>query len=480
MREDTHTIDTRVSLIHDELFRRLLIQDYVRVRTQPLAVDDLTKNHLNIQTMMGHLSTEDINNIENNGYPRTNYRPYKNVSPFDVAQVLYEEKLFPSPEEIFAQGQNMIRQYKELLHYSLNERKRPDVVYMTDVAHQYTDEKPPLFGIDFLKGKSITNMDAFWKGTLLGLIMDDPYYRALSGLDLGLGLCIPINRDHMITPKKYSLDFIPDFLKKIGLKKLWPFDKCKLSNLDFRSRLDPHMPLTELVERFHSDIMPLLIKSGLVPEPGEYQQGESIVPGYIRIARGPGTSDWKAINLAYTLWGPDAALGVLLADVMDTIEKTSLYMSISKKEGIFSGSQDEGLLRELMDYKEIKRLMKRMNNLNFLTPLFELIREDPAARHPEASVSVRYFTRIYSIVRKNGKHAVLDDTTTVYEEIWRFMGDFKDQYWNGKVRPDLVDFNIGYECTGSRWYYDRYMKLVRALEQNREFPYHNKMWALAS
>lgn len=96
---------------------------------------------------------------------------------------------------------------------------------------------------------------------------------------------------------------------KIGSGKSHLVNKKVMSELNLSGDI--------LAKEAHENKIEEFKKSGLIVD----QPGEDVASMYIRYVAGPGASDDAAILMAGKLFGLSAAIGVFLADAIDTLEK---------------------------------------------------------------------------------------------------------------------------------------------------------------
>lgn len=100
----------------------------------------------------------------------------------------------------------------------------------------------------------------------------------------------------------------------------------------------------------------------VLPEKCHYQESEFVRYFYIRDRLGPGHSDDAAIACAGLLFDRDAALGVFLADAIDTLEKYVTKYS----------DQDNELARYIFDnYKDLNASLEDLHRLIYLSTIPE-------------------------------------------------------------------------------------------------------------
>jgi hypothetical protein len=120
----------------------------------------------------------------------------------------------------------------------------------------------------------------------------------------------------------------------------------------------------KLAHEAHADLIPEYQKAGIIipPEKCGRQESDHIRYFYIRDRLGPGQSDDAAIVSAGFLFDRDVALGVFLADAIDTLEKFAPCCS----------DQDNELARYIGDrYKDLNASMEDLHKLIYLSTIPE-------------------------------------------------------------------------------------------------------------
>lgn len=226
------------------------------------------------------------------------------------------------------------------------------------VEHYTNRNREPLFGIDFLKDMKISNAAHVLAGAYIGGRMDKyigwrQEAENLYGVETGGGVCIGVNR------KK---------AKEAGIT------------------------LEQLARNEHTqEEITALIAAGILCY--DTESSTDVVSWYVRHKQGEGTSDDLAVLFAGHLFSYDAALGLFLADAIDTWDK---YVPFIHQSG-----QDEQLADEICaEEKSISRKLSgfRLPPKEEVLELIALIAE--ANYDKMTSSSQRYFLQMQKHARQ--------------------------------------------------------------------------------
>jgi len=248
-----------------------------------LCTSEQAKELLLMQSIEGHAT-------EGHGCFRNRRKKERYIFP-DAAIEDVVAALGFSPERIKEERQRYIDEIYDFVG---------DVIIRKKKISYVNRSNSPLFGIDFLGSVLIQSPENFLVGFYLGSRMDNylqwrSKIEAEQGIKIGGGECIGVNRK-IAKQRGISLESIAN---------------------DAHSAQDVEM----------------LVSEGVLCR--EVKSTPEIVSGYVRYAEGEGTSDDLAVLLAGRLYGRDAAIGVFLADAVDTWDK---YVPFIKTNG-----QDEAL-----------------------------------------------------------------------------------------------------------------------------------------
>lgn len=234
---------------------------------------------------------QSIEGRAHNGAGSFNKRFYVNTTIDDIVRSLGR-----SPKATKAKRQEFIDEIVEFVDSALGDDPRDKLV---------TKNGKPFLGIPFFKEKSVNYHDIL-KGLYLGGLRDDVGIRSkteeLFNIPIGYGRC-------------YLVD--TDIMEELGL------DGEILAHQENQERLEEYKECGLIIEG----------------EKIKYRDSKHIKYLYIRHHVGPGQSDDAAIIASGLLYNIDVALGVFLADAIDTLEK---YVSIYR-------DQDNELARYIKD-----------------------------------------------------------------------------------------------------------------------------------
>jgi len=208
-----------------------------------------------------------------------------------------------------------------------------------NLEYYHDEEGEPLMGYEMFRGRKVMNHDHLLTGGYLGACMDtyNPWRRLLEevhGIVTGGGMCVPIDLEEMVNH---------------GHKTF------------------------ELEHREHNKRQIQQLRMlGVIPK-APIKPSKTVISGYVRQAVGRGICDDLAITNAGILYGIDAALGVFLADAVDTWEKnTSLIME---------GGQDSKIADIILNNKK----KRKRHSMRFKIPI-----EDKVIAWMKPAAAVHY------------------------------------------------------------------------------------------
>lgn len=304
--------------------RDLIQADFRNLRgTERLDTTPRVEELIYIQSMEGRA---------HNGAGSFHKRSYVNTTIDDIVKALGKD-----PGTIKERRQNLINEVIEFIDR---------VIAGENVDRLVTKKGTPLLGIPILKTRQINAKDVL-KGIYMGGLRDTPEIRKAA-------------------EKKYKVN--------IG------YGNCYLINIDVMDEmgLDGEM----LAHQEHENNLYEFKKDGLIIEPQEAcKLGEDKIRYfYIRHKMGPGQSDDAAIiNAGFLYRSVDVALGVFLADAIDTLEK---YAPVYK-------DQDSEIAYYVKEkYKDLGVTMDEVYRLAYLSAI-------PEGKEDEVpDSSLRYFLTI--------------------------------------------------------------------------------------
>ncbi len=198
-------------------------------------------------------------------------RTYVNTTIDDVVKALGRD-----PDEIKARRQALI---DDIVNFAI------DTMDGTKREKLLNSRGEPILGIEFFKERHVNARDVV-RGLYLGGLRDNPDIRKEA-------------------ERIYQT--------KIG------GGRCYI--VDIKTMLDMKLDGEILAHEPHADKIEEYIRLGLIVKTEGEADPETQRYFYIRHRVGPGQSDDGAFIMAGILYNPDVALGVFLADVIDTLEK---------------------------------------------------------------------------------------------------------------------------------------------------------------
>jgi len=246
---------------------------------------------------------------------------YVNTTIDDIVKAL---KL--DPNKVKTRRQMLIDDIAGFVHDVINGKPRTRLV---------NSKGEPFIGIPDLRDIEVNPQDVL-KGIYMGGLRDDPGPRKAAeekyNITIGYGKCYPVNIDVM---EKMSLDG------------------------------------EVLAHREHAGSIEAFKRAGLIIAE---QDLKKIAPDkirylYIRHKMGPGQSDDGALVAAGLVYNKDVALGIFLADAIDTLEKyVHLYKDQDDELGYYIGENCRDLNITMEDVLEITYLAAVPEELEDKTP----------------------------------------------------------------------------------------------------------------
>ena len=287
-------------------FEELIRQDFEHLsKTTELDVSKESEDAILMQSVEGHA---------HNGAGMFNKRRFVNITISDIVTALELD-----PERVKSYRQGLI---DEIYHYA-------DLAIHGKAAPRLLNEE----GQPFLRASRLKNLTvnpaSILKGLYFGGLRDDS----------------EIRRD---VEKEYNI--------KIGGGRSHFVDLRIMKHLNLDGEELAHEPHADSIEDYQN--------AGMIvpPEKCQYQESEFVRYFYIRDRMGPGHSDDAAIVCAGLLFDRDVALGVFLADAIDTLEKYVKRYS----------DQDNELARLILDqHKELNTSIEEVHRLIYLSTIPE-------------------------------------------------------------------------------------------------------------
>ncbi len=206
-----------------------------------------------------------------NGAGAFNKRTYVNTTIDDVVRALGR-----NPDEIKARRQDLI---DDIVQFAL------DTMDGTKHEKLINSRGEPMLGIEIFRDRHVNARDVV-RGLYIGGLRDNPDIRKEA-------------------ERIYKT--------KIG------GGRCYI--IDIKTMLDMKLDGEVLAHEPHEDKIDEYIRRGLIVKTEGEVDPETQRYFYIRHRVGPGQSDDGAFIMAGILYNPDVALGVFLADIIDTLEK---------------------------------------------------------------------------------------------------------------------------------------------------------------
>ncbi|MDD5423393.1 MAG: CBS domain-containing protein [Candidatus Omnitrophica bacterium] len=253
--------------------RELINQDFHNLKTsERLCVIPRVEDLIMMQSIEGRA---------HNGAGSFNKRFYVNTTIDDIVSALGR-----SPRVVKAKRQELIDEIVEFVDSALADDPRDRLV---------TKNGKPLMGMPLFKERTVNYHDIL-KGLYLGGLRDDPDIRRktqeIYGINIGYGKCYLVNTKYM---EEMCLDGEMLAHQEQG-DRINHYKSCGLIVDDTKERHSKQKYIRYL---------------------------------YIRHHVGPGESDDAAMVVSGLLYNVDVALGVFLADAIDTLEK---YVSVYRDQ----------------------------------------------------------------------------------------------------------------------------------------------------
>jgi CBS domain-containing protein len=287
-------------------FEELIRQDFEHLsKTTELDVSKESEDAILMQSVEGHA---------HNGAGMFHKRRFVNITISDIVMALNLE-----PETVKAYRQRLI---DEIYHYA------GLAIRGEAPSRLMNDDGQPFLRASRMKNLTV-NPASILKGLYLGGLRDDS----------------DIRRD---VEKEYNI--------KIGGGRCHFVDLRIMKHLNLDGEKLAHEPHASDIEDYRN--------AGMIvpPEKCHFQESEFVRYFYIRDRLGPGHSDDAAMVCAGLLFDRDVAIGVFLADAIDTLEK---YV------GKYS-DQDTDLARWIAeDYKELNITIEDVHRLIYLSTIPE-------------------------------------------------------------------------------------------------------------
>lgn len=234
----------------------------------------------------------------------------------------------------------------------------------------------PLCGDYFFEDFTIKNPKNLLKGFYLGSIMDNYTFwrkrieKRPYNLEMGGGECIAVDLRNINQKTFMNMLKNDEFLAmNLAMKGINGFHMGTLANEEWEDHID------------------ILYEHGIIVGKDVVKADNNIRSAYVRYKRGKGVSDNAAVVMAGKIYGQkdardgiDTALGVFLADKVDTLDK---FTPEIHKAGL-----DELLGREILESGKVNITKKEKLNFIFLSAIH------PRKKMPDCSQ--RYFLEVDS------------------------------------------------------------------------------------
>ncbi len=470
-------------LLSDEVLKGIIFADYKRYQiNKEFDVPDEFENVLSIQSMAGHYQSglrdvvpavlywkehhrliefetgikfpKQLSRIA--GYLQNPNMPahqkygaledyvnadLSNVVPRDIAHVLHELNAIDMTAQQFLDFNQDLLEHAETLAYRLIDGNLPLGLF---------DEQGPAFMMPIFENEEhlIRTEDQRMKAIsnlVFGLRMDEAKDRAAMSdvyfddltTNYGFGVCLPVFRYELKNPVFGRIFNLEDLSHldtwHILVNRLEQGHRIRSNEL-IRSRRYDKKAIFEASEKLlFAENSPFYDMLHTSRTPINYS--DNVVPGFIRLGKGPGGNDTAANVIAGVM---EYMLATLFADIYDTIEKASSV-------GYFGGS-DSRLLEDIKDHPTVRRAVeaylpedKFMHMLWFIQ---EYRRQGPSL----GSVSVPYL--LLKDSHKEGKGS------TTLDETFRFLANLPASARKGEAIGINANRFIGYHDTPSGIFWD--------------------------
>ena len=235
---------------------------------------DLLKSYEHLETtpeIEELLFMQSLEGRAHNGAGVFENRSFVNTTIDDVVRALGRD-----PDEIKAKRQYLIDGIVDFAMDAMNGERRDKLI---------NENGEPLLGIPFFLNRHVNARDIL-RGLYLGGLRDNPDVRKEA-------------------EKIYQI--------KIG------GGRCYI--VDVKTMLDMRLDGEKLADEPHEEQLAEFMKRGLIVSTEGSPDPKTQKYFYIRHRLGPGQSDDAAMVMGGVLYDPDVALGVFLADAIDTLEK---------------------------------------------------------------------------------------------------------------------------------------------------------------
>lgn len=247
---------------------------------------------------------QSIEGRAHNGAGVFNKRAYVNTNIDDVVRALKRD---PVKTKAFRQG--LIDEIVDFVKTVMHGEKRDRLV---------NHKGEPFLGMDMFRDRRVNARDIL-RGLFLGGLRDN----------------IEVRKE---TEARYQI--------KIGGGKLYFVNANIMSSMNMDGEHLAHDPHEHEIEDFR--------KQGLIMDGYDPDMGDLTRYFYIRHRVGPGQSDDAAIVMAGILYNMDVALGVFLADAIDTLEKYATEFKDQDQElGYYIGRGYKELMLTMDDAYEM-------------------------------------------------------------------------------------------------------------------------------
>lgn len=278
-----------------------------------------------------------------NGAGVFNKRTYVNTTIDDVVRALGRD-----PDEIKARRQALIDDIAQFAFDVMNGGKHDKLL---------NSHGEPLMGIELFRERHVNSRDVL-RGLYMGGLRDNPDIRKEA-------------------EKKYQV--------KIGGGRCYVVDVKTMLDMKLDGEVLAHEPHEDKIDEYTSRGLIVKTEGEVDPQTQRYF--------YIRHRVGPGQSDDGAFIMAGILYNADVAIGVFLADIIDTLEK---YAPVYR-------DQDGNLSFQIArGFQELKLTMDDVYELTSLAAIPE------AEEELVPDSSLRYLLSLDSRVQKSAFRSHLD------------------------------------------------------------------------
>lgn len=331
-----------------------------------LLTNETNRKLLLMQTIQGHANMAD--GKFRTAEEKEDCTRYPNTTLEDIAQALADdERLGMTPTEVKEKRLKNILEIEGFIKKALKGEK---------IKRIQNDEREPLLGIKLFDEILLKNPMNVAKGFYLGSIMDnyttwrkqlekEPY-----NLVMGGGECIAVDMS------KLNQGTVDEMLKS---------DENVNLKLSLAMKVIDGFHLGTLAKEEWAEHISMLYDKGIIINQEVVSATDRIRSAYVRHKAGKGVSDNAAVVMAGILYGKksrqdgiETALGVYLADAVDTLDK---YLPMIYKDGV-----DEAIGREIESSGRISLTEKEKLNFIFFSAIH------PKKKMPDCSQ--RYFLQI--------------------------------------------------------------------------------------